>query len=124
MNSQRMLRALEVVLQTGHTLQYYHNKPKQKRNFQVEIINNEIDKAILYNRISNRVDTMMRQGQLDEAIKLYEHRHLNALQTVGYTELFDYLDGKISLDKAIELIKQHTRNYAKRQLTWFRKLHK
>ena len=75
----------------------------------------------LYDRINQRVDQMMENGLLDEVKRLYPHRHLTALQTVGYQELFDYLDGKMTLDEAVEKIKQHSRNFAKRQLTWWRR---
>ena len=78
-------------------------------------------REILYQRINERVDAMMAAGLLDEVKNLYPSRHLNALQTVGYTELFDYIEGKTSLADAVQLIKQHTRNYAKRQETWFKK---
>ena len=81
----------------------------------------DLPRDILYDRINRRVDTMMAQGLLQEAKNLYPLRHLNALQTVGYQELFDYFEGKTSLEKAVEGIKQHTRNYAKRQVTWFNK---
>jgi len=81
----------------------------------------EIDREILYQRINARVDAMIKQGLVSEAKQLFPYKHLNALKTVGYTELFDYLVERITLTHAIELIKQHTRNYAKRQLTWFRK---
>ncbi len=81
----------------------------------------EIPRDQLYRNINHRVDEMMKDGLLEEAENLFQYRHLNALQTVGYKELFDYFDGKISLDKAIEEIKKNTRHFAKRQITWFKK---
>ncbi len=80
-----------------------------------------MDRPLLYSRINTRVDEMIRQGLEDEARALYANRDLNALQTVGYQEFFEYFDKKISQSRAVELIKQHTRNYAKRQITWFKK---
>ena len=81
----------------------------------------EWPRDLLYQRINARVEKMMNDGLLEEAKLLYQHKHLPALQTVGYQELFDHLDTKYSLDEAVDKIKQHTRNYAKRQMTWFRK---
>ncbi len=118
-NPQRIMRALEVC---KHTHQPYSNfRKKQKKQHSFECINLLIntDRATLYSRINLRVDTMMESGLLEEVKKLYPHKHLNALNTVGYKELFDFLDQKISLDEAVNLIKQNSRRYAKRQLTWF-----
>ncbi len=120
-NPQRMLRALEVKLSTGKSILDFHSRKKQKRNFEIKVRLLELPREQLYNNINFRVDQMMESGLLKEAETLYPFKHLNALQTVGYKELFDYFDGKISLEKAVEEIKKNTRHYAKRQMTWFRK---
>ncbi|MBP6431778.1 MAG: tRNA (adenosine(37)-N6)-dimethylallyltransferase MiaA [Ferruginibacter sp.] len=120
-NPQRLMRALEVVLHTSNSILSYQTKTKKERPFNIIKIGLQLPRDILYNRINSRVDTMLQQGLLKEVEALLPYKHLNALQTVGYTELFDYLDKKISLDRAIELIKQNTRHYAKRQITWFKK---
>ena len=115
-NTQRVMRAIEIFSQPK-----IENEQKIVRNFIPIKIGLNLDRAILYERINKRVDQMFTDGLLDEAKYLYQYRNLNALQTVGYSELFDFFDGKHSLEKATELIKQHTRNFAKRQLTWFKK---
>lgn len=120
-NPQRLMRALEVVMHTGNSILTYQTKTKKERPFNIIKIGLQLPRDILYDRINSRVDTMLQQGLLKEVEALLPYKHLNALQTVGYTELFDYLDNKISLDRAIELIKQNTRHYAKRQITWFKK---
>ena len=120
-NPQRMIRALEVKLTTGNSILYFHSGKKIKRDFKIKKINLEIPRNELYERINRRVDTMMNAGLLKEAESLFPYRHLNALQTVGYKELFDFMEEKISLDKAIEDIKTNTRHFAKRQITWFKK---
>lgn len=120
-NPQRMMRALEVVLSTGRSILSFRSAETTPRPFNIVKIGLDIPRPQLYERINQRVDTMMNEGLLQEATELFPHRHLNALQTVGYSELFQHIEGEISLSKATELIKQHTRNYAKRQLTWFRK---
>jgi tRNA dimethylallyltransferase len=114
-NPQRSLRALEVVLSTGKT-----NK-KTVRDFNIIKIGLALPREELYQRINNRVDLMIQQGLQDEAKTLEPYQHLNALQTVGYKELFDYFAGRSSLEEAIESIKINTRHYAKRQMTWFKK---
>lgn len=119
-NPQRMMRALEVCLITGKPYSSLRKNSVADRNFNaIKIFINE-DREVLYQKINKRVDLMMQQGLLKEAESLRPYKNLNALNTVGYKELFDYFDNKISLDKAIDLIKQHTRNYAKRQVTWFK----
>ncbi len=118
-NPQRMLRALEVKLCTGKSILDFHSQKKQKRNFNIKVCLLELPREQLYNNINIRVDQMMESGLLKEAENLYSYKHLNALQTVGYKELFDYFDGKISFEKAVEEIKKNTRHYAKRQMTWF-----
>lgn len=120
-NPQRVVRALEVSLCTGKPFSGFKSRGKKKRFFDVERINLEPDRDVLYERINTRVDLMMEKGLLDEVRSLYEYRDLAALKTVGYRELFEYLDGTISLDRAVELIKRNTRRYAKRQITWFKK---
>ncbi|CAL2106627.1 tRNA dimethylallyltransferase [Tenacibaculum sp. 190524A02b] len=120
-NPHRLIRALEICIGTGNTYSSYKNKPKQPRNFNVIKIGLTADREIMYDRINKRVDIMMQAGLLKEAESLYTHKHLNALQTVGYRELFSHFDGEFSLDFAIEEIKKNTRRFAKRQGTWFRK---
>jgi tRNA dimethylallyltransferase len=120
-NPQRLMRALEVKQSTGKSILSFQNNNKKERNFNSIKIALELPKVELYQHIDHRVEDMMQQGLVDEVRSLLPYRHYNALQTVGYKELFDYLDNKITLEEAIALIKQHTRNYAKRQLTWFKK---
>ncbi|MDQ6889663.1 MAG: tRNA (adenosine(37)-N6)-dimethylallyltransferase MiaA, partial [Bacteroidota bacterium] len=120
-NPQRLLRALEVKLSTGKSIINFQSGKKIQRDFNIEKINLEIPRQILYERINRRVDEMMEQGLLKEAASLFPYRHLNALQTVGYRELFEFMGDKISLDEAIEKIKINTRHFAKRQITWFKK---
>lgn len=120
-NPQRMLRALEVRLSTGRSILSFHSGKKIKRDFEIRNILLELPREQLYNQINNRVDQMMEDGLLNEVKKMLPYRHLNALQTVGYKELFNYFEGNISLPEAISGIKKNTRHYAKRQVTWFRK---
>ena len=120
-NPQRMLRALEVKRSTGKSIFDFHSQKKLKRNFDIKVRLLEPPREQLYQNINKRVDEMMESGLLKEAESLYPFKHLNALQTVGYKELFDYFDNKYSLEKAVEEIKKNTRHYAKRQMTWFRK---
>ena len=121
-NPQRMMRFLEVCIGTGKPYSDFLNKEKKQRNFTTVIIGLEADRKIMYERINQRVDLMVAGGLLFEAEKLIKFKNLNALQTVGYRELFQYFDNEISLEFAIELIKQNTRRFSKRQLTWFKKL--
>lgn len=120
-NPQRMLRALEVKLSSGKSILELHSSPRLVRDFNIVKIGMELPREQVYQNINNRVDAMMQEGLLQEAKALYNYRHLNALQTVGYTEFFDYLDGNFTLEKAVEEIKKNTRHYAKRQLTWFKR---
>lgn len=120
-NPHRIIRALEICIGTKKTYSSFKNKPKITRNFTAVKIGFTADRTIIYDRINKRVDLMMANGLLEEAKKLHPHKELNALQTVGYKELFAYFDGEISLDFAISEIKKNTRRFAKRQLTWFRK---
>jgi tRNA dimethylallyltransferase len=117
-NPKRMLKAVEICLITGKPYSSFLLRKKKKRNFGIVKIGLNLDRKELYERINRRVDEMIRQGLIDEAAGLYPLRHLNALNTVGYRELFDYIEGKTSMEKAIELIKRNSRRYAKRQLTW------
>lgn len=120
-NPQRMMRALEVKLSTGRSILSFHSRLKKKRDFNIVKIGLQLPKEELHQQINNRVDKMIEQGLIDEVKNLQPFRNLNALQTVGYSEIFEYQDGKISLDQAINDIKINTRQYAKRQMTWFRK---
>jgi tRNA dimethylallyltransferase len=120
-NPQRLIRALEVKRSTGESIITYRSAQPKKRPFNIIKIGLDLPRMQLYQQINERVDEMMRKGLLIEAIALFPFRSLQALQTVGYTELFEHIEGHISLNRAVELIKQHSRNYAKRQLTWFRK---
>jgi len=120
-NPHRLLRALEILEGTGKSITSFRIGKKVERPFRMVKIGLEMERAELNTRIHLRVEQMMQQGLFDEVKALYPFKHLNALQTVGYQELFDHLDGSISYDRAIELIQQHTRQYAKRQMTWFKK---
>jgi len=119
-NPQRMIRALEVCEYTGKPYSSFLSKSRLANQFVPVFILLNIDREKLYNRINERVEKMMEKGLLEEVKNLVPYRNYNALKTVGYKELFEYLDGKCSLQEAVNAIKQHTRNYAKRQLTWFR----
>lgn len=120
-NPHRVIRALEVCIGSGKTYSSFKNKPKAARNFNSIKIGLNADRQIIYDRINQRVDIMVQAGLIEEAKNVYPHKALNALQTVGYRELFSYFDGTINLDFAIEEIKKNTRRFAKRQLTWFQK---
>lgn len=120
-NPQRMIRGLEVVLSTGQKLSSFLTSNKKQRPFNIIKIGLNTEREKLYAQINHRVDVMVASGLVEEVKSLQEFRHLNALKTVGYSEIFDYLDGTIDLPKAIDQIKQNTRRFAKRQLTWFKK---
>ena len=120
-NPQRVIRALEVCIGTGKTFTEFRVRKIKHRNFTPIKIGLNIDREKLYERINLRVDLMMEAGLLAEAKKMYPHKSINSLQTVGYRELFRYFDGEFTLDFAISEIKKNTRRFAKRQLTWFRK---
>jgi len=120
-NPQRIIRALEVYRSTGQPFSSYRKATTNNRPFNCLKIALDLPREVLYNRINTRVDAMVAQGLVEEARSLLPQRHLNALNTVGYSELFDHFDGKATLAAAVELIKQNTRRFAKRQLTWFRK---
>ncbi|MDO9001296.1 MAG: tRNA (adenosine(37)-N6)-dimethylallyltransferase MiaA [Bacteroidota bacterium] len=119
-NPQRLIRALEVCQYTGKPYSSFLNQPKAERNFKVIKILINTNREQLYSQINNRVDKMMASGLLEEVKQLANQKHLNALKTVGYKELYAYLDASYNLNTAIDKIKQHSRNYAKRQLTWFK----
>ena len=120
-NPARVLRALEVCIGTGIPYSSLRTGEKRTRPFNIIKIATNMDRALLYERIDRRVDIMVEQGLEQEARSVYHLRKLNSLQTVGYREFFDYFDGTISREEAIELIKRNSRRYAKRQLTWFRR---
>lgn len=120
-NPQRMMRFVEVSIGSGKPYSSFLNQKKNTRNFKTILVGLEAERDVIYQRINQRVDIMMNTGLLKEAQHLYPHKTLNALQTVGYRELFDFFDGKTSLDFAIEEIKKNTRRFAKRQLTWFKR---
>ena len=120
-NPQRMKRFVEVCIGSGKPYSSFIGKRKNVRNFTPIVIGLEADRDVMYDRINQRVDIMLNEGLLAEAQSLYPNKHLNALQTVGYRELFDYFDGKTTLDFAIEQIKMNTRRFAKRQITWFKR---
>lgn len=120
-NPQRLMRALEVSIGTGKPYSSFLNQKKNTRNFIPIVIGLEADRELMYNRINQRVDIMAANGLLDEARTLYPHKKLNALQTVGYRELFAHFDGDYTLEFALEEIKKNTRRFAKRQMTWFKR---
>ena len=120
-NPARVLRALEVCISTGLPYSSMRTGERQHRPFNIVKIATDMERALLYERIDRRVDIMIEQGLEQEARAVYHLRDKNSLQTVGYREMFDYFDGKTSLDEAIDLIKRNSRRYAKRQLTWFRR---
>ena len=120
-NPVRVMRALEIFRGTGKPYSSFRKNLVEKRNFTSVKIGLTASRDLIYDRINKRVDLMMKKGLLEEVISLQSYRHKNALQTVGYKELFDYLDGNSSLEFAIDEIKKNSRRYAKRQLTWYRR---
>lgn len=120
-NPQRMMRFVEVCIGTGKPYSSFLNQAKNNRDFTPIIIGLEAERSVMYDRINQRVDILINEGLLAEAELLYPHKELNALQTVGYRELFRYFDGDDSLEFAIEEIKKNTRRFSKRQLTWFKR---
>ena len=120
-NPQRMKRFVEVCIGSGKPYSSFIGKRRNVRNFTPIVIGLEADRDVMYDRINQRVDIMLNEGLLAEAQSLYPNKHLNALQTVGYRELFDYFDRKTTLEFAIEQIKMNTRRFAKRQITWFKR---
>jgi len=120
-NPQRVLRAVEVCLTTGQPYSSLRKGGAKKRDFEIVKVGIDYPREELYDRINRRVDMMMEAGLEAEARAMLPHRHLNALQTVGFSEMFDYFDGAITREEAIELITRNSRRYAKRQMTWFRR---
>lgn len=120
-NPHRVMRALEICIGTSKTYSSFKNKPKAERNFKNIKVGLTADRQLIYDRINLRVDLMIENGLIEEAKKLYTHKELNALQTVGYRELFNYFDGTFTKEFAISEIKKNTRRFAKRQLTWFKR---
>ena len=120
-NSNRIIRALEIIEFTGKPFSLFRTKKKKERIFQSQVIVMECERNKLYNRINDRVDNMIEKGLENEVLGLKDFKHLNTLNTVGYKEFFKYFDDKISYTDAIDKIKQNTRNYAKRQITWLKK---
>jgi len=118
-NPHRVIRALEVIRETGKPFSSFRTSAVRHRSFNIVKIALNMPREILYDRINQRVDAMMKQGLLEEVTSLLPYRGYNALNTVGYSEIFDYLDGQSDLPTAIALIKQNTRRFAKRQITWF-----
>lgn len=120
-NSKRLLHAVEIFQMTGKQFTSFRKNTVKERPFRILKIGINQDRKILYERINMRVDCMIEAGLLDEAKTVYPHRELNSLNTVGYKELFSYLDGNCSLEEAVDLVKRNTRKYARKQLTWFRR---
>ena len=120
-NYRRVIHALEICYQTGKTYTSFRTQAKKERPFRIVKIGLNCERDILYNKINARVDEMMENGLLQEAERLYKFRQLNALNTVGYKELFDHMDGRWPLEEAVERIKGNTRRYARKQLTWFKR---
>lgn len=120
-NPRRVVHALEICTMTGHTYTSFRRRKKRERPFRIIKIGLNREREELYDRINQRVDEMMSNGLLEEAKSMYPKRSLNALNTVGYKELFDYLDGRWTLEEAVERIKGNTRRYARKQLTWYKK---
>ena len=120
-NPRRVVHALEICLMTGRTYTSFRTNARKERPFRIVKIGLNRERDVIYDRINRRVDSMMQAGLLDEARSLYHLRHLNALNTVGYKEMFAHLDGTWSLDEAVERLKGNTRRYARKQLTWFKR---
>lgn len=121
-NPHRVLRALEVILETKKPIREFYSNNNKKTSFDIFFINIDIEKEVLYNRIDLRVDEMIKNGLVDEVKQFEKYRNYNSLKTIGYNEIFEYLDNKITLNEAIENIKINTKKYAKRQMTWFKKV--
>ncbi len=120
-NPHRLMRALEVKIVTGESISHFQKKNKREHFFDIVRIGLELEREILYKRIDERMDNMIATGLFDEAKALYDFKDHNALQTVGYQEVFDFMDGKYDRDETIRLLKRNSRRYAKRQLTWFKR---
>lgn len=120
-NPQRLMRALEVKLGTGLSISSFRKKEKRQHNFNIVKVGLELSREVLYARIDDRMDKMIEEGLFEEAKQLYPCKNHNALQTVGYQEIFDFIDGHYDREEAVRLLKRNSRRYAKRQLTWFRR---
>ena len=120
-NQSRIIRALEIIKFTGSKFSSLRKHTNKKREFKTKVVLLECSREVLYDKINRRVDIMISNGLEEEAFKLRKHSNLNTLNTVGYKEFFDYFENKLSYDEAIDKIKQNTRNYAKRQITWLKK---
>ncbi len=120
-NYRRVIHALEICYQTGKTYTSFRTNTKKERPFQIIKIGLNLERSELYNRINQRVDNMIEDGLIDEARSVYQYKDVNALNTVGYKEIFEYLDGRWNLEEAVERIKGNTRRYARKQLTWFKR---
>ena len=120
-NPKRIIHALEIWYMTGRTYTFYRKQSFKERPFRIVKIGLRREREDLYDRINRRVDIMMEEGLLDEVKSVLPYRHLNSLNTVGYKELFMYLDGEWTLDFAIEKIKQNSRIYSRKQMTWFKR---
>ena len=120
-NPRRIIRALEVIYETNKTFSYFRKNTTKKRDYKIIKIGLKIDRDCLYERINNRVDLMIKIGLINEVKSLMKHKNKNALKTIGYNEIFDHIEGKLSLDKAIEEIKKNSRRFAKRQITWLKR---
>ena len=120
-NSHRIIRALEVFRESGYPYSTYLNKQKLVRDFNIINIGLEADRAVIYDRINHRVDQMLKNGLEEEARLVYKYKGVNALNTVGYKEMFEYFEGKLTLENTVEEIKKNSRRFAKKQLTWFKK---
>jgi len=120
-NQSRIIRALEIIKFTGSKFSSLRKHTKKKREFKTKVVLLECSREVLYDKINRRVDVMISNGLEEEVFKLRKHSNLNTLNTVGYKEFFDYFENKLSYDEAIDKIKQNTRNYAKRQITWLKK---
>ncbi len=120
-NHRRVIHALEICYQTGKTYTSFRTKTKKERPFQIIKVGLNRERNELYNRINQRVDNMIDDGLVDEALSVYQYKDTNALNTVGYKEIFDYIEGRWSLDEAVERIKGNTRRYARKQLTWYKR---
>jgi len=121
-NPRRLIRALEVSISTGKSYSSFLKKKKKKRNFNIIVLGINQDRSDLYNKINSRVDNMVKNGLINEAKGLYNLKSLNALNTIGYSEVFNYIENNSSIDECIDEIKKNTRRYAKRQLTWFKSI--
>ena len=121
-NPRRLIRALEVSISTGKSYSSFLKKKKKKRNFNIIVLGINQERSELYNKINTRVDNMIESGLINEVKELYNLKGLNALNTIGYREVFNYIEDKYSLDECINEIKKNTRRYAKRQLTWFKSI--